>query len=332
MENRTIRERDVSGRHRDRTGDQGCLVVVAHRPADDLAGVAVDDQGHIQPALPGRDVGDVADEFGAGRLGGEVAPDQVRDRGPPAGLDRGALAGASWLARNQPGRPHQVPDQLRPAQHAATGQHRVDPPVPVAGVMLGEDVVDHDAQLGPPPGHDRGRPRHPLVETRHRYRQPDTHQPHRVSGAAIHIASGPLRVDELIPRAHRYSLAKKAAAFPKNSFSNFNSRTSRSNCASRARSVIDNGSSTCGFATRYAATHDRNVSVPTPFSRATCDTVFVACWSKNALTICSLNSGLNRPRLLTIITNPFPECLYWIQTPEGAGHLSPAGGEWVGSG
>src|SRR3954470_15322086 len=54
------------------------LVVVVHGVSDDLR-VAVDHRGRIEPAFPGRDVGDVTDELAAGSVGGEVAADEVGD-------------------------------------------------------------------------------------------------------------------------------------------------------------------------------------------------------------------------------------------------------------
>src|SRR5260370_24128570 len=52
-----------------------------------------------------------------------------------------------------------------------------------------------------------------------------------------------LRVDELEPVGHRWSLAKYAAAFFRNSFSIFSSRVSRSSSRSRARSLTVSGGS-----------------------------------------------------------------------------------------
>jgi hypothetical protein len=42
----------VLRRHRDRTGDERRLVIIVHRPPDDHAGRAVDDQGEVNPSFP----------------------------------------------------------------------------------------------------------------------------------------------------------------------------------------------------------------------------------------------------------------------------------------
>ena len=72
MKNAAGNEDVVAGRHRHRVGDQAGPHVVGHGVADDFPVEAVDDGGQVKPALPGRDVGDVADELGAGPVGGEV--------------------------------------------------------------------------------------------------------------------------------------------------------------------------------------------------------------------------------------------------------------------
>src|SRR3712207_8623090 len=55
--------------------------VVGHAPADDLARGQVLDRGQVQPALVGRQVGDVGEPHRVGPPGGEASPEQVgRDR------------------------------------------------------------------------------------------------------------------------------------------------------------------------------------------------------------------------------------------------------------
>ena len=49
-----------------------------HAPAGDQPAEAVDDRGQVQPSLPGAQVGDVRAPQPVGRLGVEVALDQVR--------------------------------------------------------------------------------------------------------------------------------------------------------------------------------------------------------------------------------------------------------------
>ena len=53
--------RAVGEGHREGVFDQLGAHVIGQRPADDPAGGQVDDRGQVGPALPGRDVGDVAD-------------------------------------------------------------------------------------------------------------------------------------------------------------------------------------------------------------------------------------------------------------------------------
>src|SRR4029079_17945088 len=91
----------VAGRHRHRVGDQAGPHVVGHGVADDFPVEAVDDGGQVEPALPGRDVGDVADELAAGGVGGEVAAHQVGDRCRLLVRDRGRLV-RPRLAGDQP--------------------------------------------------------------------------------------------------------------------------------------------------------------------------------------------------------------------------------------
>src|SRR6266498_5916097 len=61
-------------------------------------------------------------------------------------------------------------------------------------------------------------PAGPLVVSRRRDIEPATHSYHRVTAFSVRIEGALLRVDKLVLGAYRYSLAKKAAAFPKNSF------------------------------------------------------------------------------------------------------------------
>jgi hypothetical protein len=54
--------------------------VVAHRPADDAAAVGVEDDREEEPALAGRQVGDVGEPQLVWPRGGEAATDEVRRR------------------------------------------------------------------------------------------------------------------------------------------------------------------------------------------------------------------------------------------------------------
>jgi hypothetical protein len=56
------RLRSAAGdRHLERVDDELGAEMVGHRPADHAAAVAVDYRGEVQPARPGRDMGDLRD-------------------------------------------------------------------------------------------------------------------------------------------------------------------------------------------------------------------------------------------------------------------------------
>ncbi len=55
--------------------------MLAHRPADDFSGEQIEDHGQVEPALAGRDVGDIRQPDLIGLLGHEIPIQQVgRDR------------------------------------------------------------------------------------------------------------------------------------------------------------------------------------------------------------------------------------------------------------
>lgn len=99
---------------------------------------AVDDRGQVDEALPGVDVGDVADELLPGTVRGEVLAHQVRDlrRGfsirPRCGAER-ARPARHWVVGS-----HDLADQLRGASGALRGKVRVDPPVALRAVGGGD--------------------------------------------------------------------------------------------------------------------------------------------------------------------------------------------------
>src|SRR5665647_271663 len=95
MEYRTGSELDVGRGHGDRVADQVGAHVLGHRPADNGLGVAVDHRGQVEPAGPGTDVRNVADEPGSWDGRGEVPLHVVGDGrrcGRPG--DGGDLVGA----------------------------------------------------------------------------------------------------------------------------------------------------------------------------------------------------------------------------------------------
>jgi hypothetical protein len=118
VEDRILGERVVAGRHLDSLLDERGLVVIVRGPPDHRLRVAVDDGGQEKPALPCRDLGDIADHFLAGRVSSEIPGHEIGnvvlltvalgEADPP----RPRLAGLqAQLA-------HQRPHQLRPGRHA----------------------------------------------------------------------------------------------------------------------------------------------------------------------------------------------------------------------
>jgi hypothetical protein len=79
----------------------------AHPPTHDAPCVHVDHEGHIQPALPGRDVGEVRDPELIGPVGPEHTVDPVQRAWLPSVADRGAhhLATAHALQAQAPHQP-----------------------------------------------------------------------------------------------------------------------------------------------------------------------------------------------------------------------------------
>jgi len=138
--------------HPDRFLDEFGLVIVVHGPPDHGFGVTIDDRGEVDPALPGGNVGDIADHFLAGRGRGEVPADEVGQQG---GRGFGeAQPPRPRLTRLQAQLTHDAADQFQCAALALTFQLRVDAAVPVGLVRVREDLLDQLAEIGAPP---RGR-------------------------------------------------------------------------------------------------------------------------------------------------------------------------------
>jgi len=83
--------------------------VVCHRVADDFFVETVDDRGEVEPAFPGGDVGDVAEEFGSGSCRGEVPLDEVGDARLVSVSDGGGTVG-SGLHGDQVQLAHELAD------------------------------------------------------------------------------------------------------------------------------------------------------------------------------------------------------------------------------
>src|SRR5689334_18409989 len=126
------------------------------------------------------------------------------------------------------------------------------------------------------------------------------------------------RVGERVLLAHRYSWAKKAAAFPRNSVFIRNSRFSRSSSRSRARSGRVNGGSSPACSTRCLLTQLPSVPSCTPISRAT--SAIGREVSTTRRTASDLNSGVNFRRFSRIDAPPFRTGPYWVRYPKCGRH------------
>src|SRR6266542_2503099 len=220
----------------------------------------------------------------------------INSRRPP----RPRLAGHQAQALHQPA------DQLLAGAHAQTGELGGHPPVAVGAVGVGEHMRDQGLQRLLPGHGRRVGAAAPFVIPRPRHAHPFTHLGDRVVGL--------LSVDEPVPTAHRYSWAKKAAAFPRNSAFIRSSRTSFSNSRSRARSETDSGGSSSACSARYLFTQLPSVPSFTPIWRATSATGRDA--SITNFTASSLNSGVKLLRRSDIPHPPFRTGPYKVRCPE----------------
>src|SRR6266545_1675221 len=209
---------------------------------------------------------------------------------------------------------HQGADQLRGTGVARPQQRGVDPPVTVRLVRQLENHHDQLFQFLPARCGRRLRPAPPLVIAGAGNPQPLAHLHDGVLGPATRPEGAFLRVDELVPSFYRYSLAKKAAAFPRNSRSSLSSRFSFSNSRSRARSEIVSGGSSPACACRYAFTQLRKVCSFTPISRAVDGIARDSSTTIRAT--CSLYSGVNERRLFDMTNLSSRREPEWVPCPE----------------
>jgi hypothetical protein len=123
-------------RHPHRVEHEISAHVGGELPANDHAGEHVDQEREVQAALPGAQVGEVADPQAVGRGRGEVPIDEIwqlvrlriRDRGPPRLPS--AFRAADALLAHQPG------DLVTAGGLALPPQLMPHPPVPVALEVL----------------------------------------------------------------------------------------------------------------------------------------------------------------------------------------------------
>jgi len=132
-------------RHRERVDDELGLEVVAHRPADDLAGVHVHHHAEEQVALERRHVGDVGEPEPVRPLGDELALDQVGSgRRLRVGDGRARLLAAPGDALDAEVA-HQPGDPLAPDADLVVLTQLVGDPDRAVGLVRA--VIDRDDQL-----------------------------------------------------------------------------------------------------------------------------------------------------------------------------------------
>jgi len=116
--------------------------MVAHRPADDFSGEQVEDHGQVQPALAGRDVGDIRQPDLGGLLGREIPIQQVfRDRQRMLAVGR-AHAIAAWRVSPDAVPVHHPLDPLAADTLALSAQFGVDTRCPIPAPMIGVNPPD----------------------------------------------------------------------------------------------------------------------------------------------------------------------------------------------
>jgi hypothetical protein len=147
MENRIAGKPVVSDRHIDRLLDERGLAVVTERPAHHGFRIAVDDGRQINPVLPCRNVGNVADHLLIGCLGGEIPPHQIGDIVRPAVVLGEAEPLRPGPAGLQAQLAHEGAHRFGPAAHAPGGQVGMDPPIPVGAVRVVEGSGDEDFEV-----------------------------------------------------------------------------------------------------------------------------------------------------------------------------------------
>src|SRR4051794_26779569 len=289
--------------------------VVGHRPADDLARGHVLDRGQVQPALAGRDVGEVGQPDRVRSLGGELPVEQVgrdrevvaavggpRDAAPPARDGEAALA-------HEPRHPLAAdPDALRP-QLGVHARAAVGAP---AGLEDRRDPLAHPSVIAPAPAPAPARSAaEPGVEAAHR----DAHDPAQRPDRERRTLGG----DEALPHETAASLAKKAAAFLRISFSCSSRFTSRRSRASSAASAFCRARASAVPAARCSLRQRLRwlAGPPSPWAPA-CRVLPLAA---SRLTASLSYSAVNRRRFLV----PIPRSRCWWAPPYGGVHPAGAG-------
>src|SRR5262249_39058410 len=104
--------------------------VCGHCPANDAAAPGVEDDGEVQKAGPGRDVGDVGDPELIWDSRCEVAVHEIR-YGPGVAITDGRLGVLAPAHPGQAQHPHESRDPLAADVNAEGRQLRMDPALPV---------------------------------------------------------------------------------------------------------------------------------------------------------------------------------------------------------
>src|SRR5262245_4776801 len=132
--------------HAQRVDDDLRMQRRGHRPADDPSREEVHRRREVEPALVGRDVGDVRDPDLVRRTGAEVLVEAVR-RDRVAVLAVRRLDSESPLRlRAQPCFPHQPRDAVVATRLASLQQRLMDPRNAVDAAALVEDAADQSRQ------------------------------------------------------------------------------------------------------------------------------------------------------------------------------------------
>src|SRR5215217_1780801 len=271
-----------------RVGNQLGTQMLGHGEPHDPPRGDVDYGRQVQPALPGREVGDVATPAGVdrGRIDREVTADQVRPGGRRRVRDGRALE-AAWGAPVQPSSAHQAGHALAAVAVTGAAQLCVDAWCAVAALGPLVGLADVLGQL--------------LVGA----------LPRRRGAGAVGVIGGPgdlqqltrtldaallrlLRLDERI-HVHRVSFAKKAVARLSTPRSSRSRRFSRRNAANSWRSALVSPPSPRDPASRSAwRTQARTAVSVRSKSRATCP--IERSPRPHSSTISTLNSGVNDRR------------------------------------
>jgi hypothetical protein len=149
VEDRGVHPLPTAGGHRgvQGIGDQPGVVVVTHRPAQQVPRCQVQHAGQVQPALLGGDVGHIPAPGDIGLVGVEQPTQQIR-RGRRGRIRLGEAAPAARTMPNQAMAGHQPLHPLvvhPPAAPAKLGGHRGRP---VGAARLGMDAADLGDQRG----------------------------------------------------------------------------------------------------------------------------------------------------------------------------------------